>query len=116
MIASFSTNSAIVAKGDLDPAFRKDDAKFVATKAREYMGRAKLLLQRGAHAANQFVAGRVSACVVHELELIEIEEHHHVRALPLLTIVSRKRSRSAGCTSALKAGVSMGRSPSPYPS
>ena len=52
--------------------------EFVAAQTRKRISFAHLLLQQRAHLPQQLIAGCVPAGIVDDLELIEIQVHHHV--------------------------------------
>ena len=56
----------------------KQYAEFVAAQTGQRIAFAHLLLQQRAHLPQQLIAGGMSAGIVDDLELIEIQVHHHV--------------------------------------
>src|SRR5438132_256095 len=68
-------------KGLAFVALHEQYAEFVATEARKSVGPADVVLERCPELEQEAVAGHVSAGVVYDLELVEIEEHDGVCAV-----------------------------------
>src|SRR3977135_4587497 len=61
--------------------FLEEHAELVAPQAGEGIALAQALEQHGADLADELVAGGVTAGVVDDLELVEVEIHHRVVAV-----------------------------------
>jgi hypothetical protein len=69
------------ANGLMHWAVLEQYAEFVAAQAGKRISFTHLLLQQRAHLPQKLIAGCVSAGVVYDFELIEIQVHHHVLSL-----------------------------------
>jgi hypothetical protein len=58
---------------------RQHECEFVSTKSREHVAWPRLPLQDLGYRAQQLVAGEMTAGIVHDFELIEVQEDKRMR-------------------------------------
>lgn len=64
--------------GEIQAAIEEEDAEFVAAQSRQNVARPKIIAEQYGDLTQQLVAGGVAACVVDQLELVEIQIHQGV--------------------------------------